>query len=199
MDYAIIGAGAIGTALAGHFARTGTAAVIASRGGPESLATLVEGFGHEVRAAPTREALSAAIVILAVPYDAVAQALADAPAWEGRVLVDATNAIDFPGFKARDLGGELSTRRVAALAPGARVVKAFNTIPAAVLAADPRVDGARRRVVMLSGDDPAANAAVARLVAQLDFAPLDLGPLEHGGPLQSFGGPLPGLDLALKR
>jgi predicted dinucleotide-binding enzyme len=67
--------------------------------------------------------------------------------------------------------------------------KAFNTLPAAVLAADPAQDGGRR-VIFLSGNDTGANSEIANLVEQLGFAPITLGKLAEGGLLQQFGGPL---------
>jgi predicted dinucleotide-binding enzyme len=78
---------------------------------------------------------------------------------------------------------------VAAAAPGARLVKAFNTLFASVVARQP--DDARgRRVLFLSGDDSAANHTLAQLVERFGFAPVDLGPIAAGGLLQQFGGPL---------
>ncbi len=69
----------------------------------------------------------------------------------------ATNAIDFPKFTPTDLGGRPSTQVVGELLHAPRVVKAFNTLPAALLAADPEVSEGRR-VLFLSGDDPSSGA-----------------------------------------
>ncbi|MHA7066253.1 NADPH-dependent F420 reductase [Azospirillum argentinense] len=120
-----------------------------------------------------------------MPFGAVPDAVRGAADWTGRIVVDATNAIDFPAFTPKDLGGRLSSEVVADAVPGARVVKAFNTLPAAVLAKDPNDGG--RRVLFLSGNDAAAKAAVAGLICRLGFAPIDLGPLAAGGRLQQFG------------
>jgi predicted dinucleotide-binding enzyme len=103
-------------------------------------------------------------------------------------VVDATNAIDFPAFTPKDLGGRLSTELVAETVPGARVVKAFNTLPAAVLAADPLKDGGHR-VVFLSGNDADANKLVGNLAGSLGFSTINLGSLAQGR-LAQFGGPL---------
>jgi predicted dinucleotide-binding enzyme len=83
---------------------------------------------------------------------------------------------------------------VAEKLPEARVTKAFNTLPAALLAQDPRRDGGNR-VIFLSGNDEAAMAEVATLVRQLGFAPVPLGTLETGGMLMQFGGALMVHDL----
>lgn len=188
MSYAIIGSGAIGAALAGQFARRGLAVRIANSRGPASLAGLADELGASVAPATLPDALRAEVVILAVPFGAVPDAVRGAADWAGRIVVDATNAIDFPAFTPKDLGGRLSSEVVADAVPGARVVKAFNTLPAAVLAKDPNDGG--RRVLFLSGNDATANAAVAGLIDRLGFAPIDLGPLAAGGRLQQFGNPL---------
>jgi hypothetical protein len=188
MSYAILGSGAIGTALATQFARTNTDVLVANTRGPESLGELVAKLGKSVTPVSVKEAVRADVVILAVPFGSVAEAVADAPAWNGRIVVDATNAIDFPSFKPKDLGGRLSTDVVADSVLGARVVKAFNTLPAAVLASDPAKDGGKR-VIFLSGNQAPANAEVAGLAEKLGFAAINLGNLA-AGQLAQFGGPL---------
>jgi 8-hydroxy-5-deazaflavin:NADPH oxidoreductase len=72
---------------------------------------------------------------------------------------------------------------------GARLVKAFNTLPAAVLADDP-TEGGRHRVLFISGNDAQANSEVASLADKFGFAPITLGKLAEGGLLQQYGGPL---------
>lgn len=189
MTYAIIGSGAIGGALARQFARKGIDVLVANSRGAASLADLSSELGPSIRPVSVREALSADVVILAVPYRAIADVVGPAAGWDGRIVVDATNAIDFPAFTPSDLGGRLSSEIVEELLPGARVVKAFNTLPAAVLAAEPEQHGGRR-VVFLSGNHPEANAEVGALVQRLGFAGIDLGKLAEGGRLQQFGGAL---------
>ena len=193
MSYAIIGSGAIGSAVARAFARKGIEVVIANSRGAASLGALTRSLGDTVRAAELTEALAADIVILAVPFDAVGKAVSGAGAWNKRIVVDATNAIDFPAFTPRDLGRP-STQIVAEQVPGARVVKAFNTIPAAILASDP-ADSGGARVLFVSGDDAPARQEVADLAEELGFAPIILGALDEGGRLQQFGAPLAGKNL----
>ncbi len=189
MTYAIIGSGAIGSALARQFASSNIDVLIANSRGPEALAGLVAELGSHVTPATLPEALKADAVILAVPFTAVADAVQGAAEWNGRIVVDATNAIDFPAFTPKDLGGRPSTAIVAEMVPGARVVKAFNTLPAAVLASDPAQDGGRR-VLFVSGNDAGANSDIADLIERLGFAPITLGELSQGGLLQQFGAPL---------
>jgi 8-hydroxy-5-deazaflavin:NADPH oxidoreductase len=194
MTCAIIGSGAIGRALASQFARKGIDVLLTNRRGPASLIDMAAELGPSVTAVTLPYALRADVVVLAVPFGAVGEAIRDSGAWDGRIVVDATNAIDFPSFTPMDLGGRPSTEIIAEAVPGARVVKAFNTLPAAVLAADPAQHG-RRRVVFLSGNDASANAAIADLIERLGFAAIDLGLLSEGGRLQQFGGVFPTLDL----
>ena len=193
MTYAIIGSGSIGRALATRFASKGITVSIANRRGPESLGGLARVLGENVKPVSVEDALRADVVFLAVPFDAVRDAIGGAPAWNGRIIVDATNAIDLPAFTPRKLGRP-STEVTAEAAPGARVVKAFNTLHAAVLAKDP-AEGGGRRVVFVSGNDSSANGEIATLVERLGFAAVKLGTLEEGGRLQEFGAPLVGLNL----
>jgi predicted dinucleotide-binding enzyme len=178
----IIGAGAIGQALARTARRAGREVVISNSQGPESLAPVVAALGAGVSAATVREAATHRLVAIAVPWANVATAVADL-AWEGQVVMDPTNAWN------ADLGGRTSSEIVADLVPGARVVKAANTLGAAVLGADPHEAGGRR-AIFLSGDDADAKAVVADLFDAAGFFPLDLGGLAAGGRMQQLGGPL---------
>jgi 8-hydroxy-5-deazaflavin:NADPH oxidoreductase len=201
MTFAIIGSGAIGRALALHFASKSIDVRIANQHGPQSqaLTNLVRELGPKIAAVSVHDALSADVVVLAVPFDAVSDAVRSVGDWRGRIVVDATNAIDFPAFTPRNLeGGRASSEVVAAALPGARVVKAFNTIPAKVLGSDPTQHGGRR-VVFLSGNDKSANLEIANLIERLGFAAIDLGKIAEGGHLQQFGGPLVAVDLVLHR
>ena len=191
-SYSIIGAGAIGTALAQQFARKKIRVRIANTRGRESLSSLTATLGNSVEATSTQDALKADVVILAVPFDRVPDAVRQAASWDNRIVVDATNAIKFPEFLPKDLGGRLSTEIVAEAVPGACVVKGFNTLPAAVLARVP--DNHGRRVIFLSGNDRPANAEVATLANALGFAPIVLGSLNDGKSAQ-FGGALMVHDL----
>jgi len=190
--YSIIGAGAIGTALAQQFSRKSIRVRIANTRGRESLSDLTATLGNNVEATSTQDALKADVVILAVPFDRVPDAVRRAAAWDNRIVVDATNAIKFPEFLPRDLGGRLSTEVVSEAVPGARVVKGFNTLPAAVLAQVP--DNHGRRVIFLSGNNSPANADVAALANALGYAPIVLGSLNDGKSAQ-FGGALMVHDL----
>jgi hypothetical protein len=189
----IIGAGSAGQAFARMAQRAGRGVVIANNRGPESLAAVVEALGTGVSAGTVGEAAASAMVVIAVPWASVPEAVASL-AWDGRIVVDQTNAYLFPEMKLADLGGRSSSEIVAGLVEGARVVKAANTVFAELLRSDPHEAGGRR-VLFLSGDDGAAKAVVADLFEGAGFFPIDLGDLATGGRMQQAGGPLAGLNL----
>jgi predicted dinucleotide-binding enzyme len=118
---------------------TGHEVVLSGRRGPESLSCKVAELGRGASAAPVGEATSLDYVLLAVPWPNVEDALRGLPAWNGRVLIDATNPfIEYsPKLVLADLGGKGASEVVAGLAPGARVVKAFNSIVTARLMKGP--------------------------------------------------------------
>jgi predicted dinucleotide-binding enzyme len=194
MQYSIIGSGAIGHAVATQFARSGLDLSVANSRGPQALAELARELGPHIKPVSVGTALEAAVCILAVPFTVVPELVSGVGDWKGRTVVDATNAIQFPEFVPLDLGGRPSTAVLSDALRGARVVKAFNTLPAAVLQANPSQDGGKR-VLFISGDDAPANDRVKNLADELGFAPVLLGPLAHGGLLQQFGGPLVGINL----
>jgi predicted dinucleotide-binding enzyme len=191
MKYAIIGSGAIGSALARQFSRKSIPVAVANARGPSSLGPLVDELGHSIKPTELADALKAEMIILAVPFEAVSELLKNAQPWNGRIIVDATNAINYADFSPADLGDRPSTDVIADAAPGARVVKGFNHIWARVLGREPDDGRARgRRVMFVSGNDTSARAEVAELMTTMGFAVIDLGRTDEGGLLQQFGGAL---------
>ena len=188
VDVGIIGAGRLGQAMARTALRAGRQIVVANSRGPESLMSLVATLGEGATAGAVDEAAGAAIVVIAVPWPRVGEAVGGLR-WDGRIVIDATN-----DFDPSDLNGSTSSEVLADLVPGARVVKAANTLGAAVLGSDPHVGGGRR-VLFLSGDDPEAKSAVGALFEDAGFAAIDLGGLATGGGMQQVGGPLAGVNL----
>jgi 8-hydroxy-5-deazaflavin:NADPH oxidoreductase len=160
MKIGIIGAGGIGLAFATQAIRAGHEVILSNSRGPESLAEATGRLGRRASAATRQQAAQADIVVIAVQWRQLRAALADLPAWNGRIVVDTTNPIVMPGFQVAELGGRTSSEVVASMVPGARVVKAANTLPPGLLAADPAHDGGKR-VLFVSGDDSGSQAAVA--------------------------------------
>jgi len=195
MKFGIVGAGGIGQAFAGHVAKAGYDVILSNSRGPDSLARLVGELGPRAKAGTRQQAAQADLVVLSVNWEYVPKALADLPAWDGRILIDATNPVLEPGFRLAELNGSTSSEIVASLAPGARLVKVGNTLLRKVLAADPKEAGGHR-VLFMSGDDAGAKAQVAGILEKIGFATIDLGALAIGARLQQFpGGPLPTLNL----
>jgi len=177
MSYALIGFGNIGKGLAKAFARNGIEVSVATARDPESFASAAAAVGPTIIPKQLAEAVKADIIFLAVRFEAhpdVAKAL---PSWRGKTIIDVTNAYGVP---PEDLGGQPSSKFVAQAFNGARLVKGFNHLPAAVLDQDP-ADHGGKRVVFLASDDDGAAAEIAALAESLGFAPIKLGGLSEGG------------------
>jgi predicted dinucleotide-binding enzyme len=184
----IIGAGRLGQAMARTALRADRPVVIANSRGPESLASVVSALGDGASAGTVADAAASGIVVIAVPWASVPNAL-EGLRWNDQIVIDATN-----DFDARDLDGRTSSEVVANLVGDAPVVKAANTLVAALLGADPRQAGGQR-VLFLSGDDPDAKAEVSALFQDAGFFTIDLGDLITGGQMQQVGAPLAGANL----
>jgi 8-hydroxy-5-deazaflavin:NADPH oxidoreductase len=184
----IIGAGRLGQAMARTARRAGPEVVIANSRGPESLASVVSELGDGVSAGRVEQASAAGIVVIAVPWDRVREAVQGIE-WNSQIVIDATN-----DWGADDFRGRTSSELVADLVAGARVVKAANTLGAEVLGSDPQEAGGRR-VIFISGDDADAKAEVVALFEDAGFAAIDLGDLATGGAMQQIHHPLAGVNL----
>ena len=180
MKYAIIGSGNIGTALARAFAQHNLEVAVANSRGPGTLASLAKELGAGVSPRSVRDAAQAEMIFLAVPFSAHQEVAKIFKDWDGRIVVDAMNTLDLSAQEREELGGMLSSEVVAKAFGGARVVKAFNHLPARQLGTNPPVEG-QRQVVFVSSNDAGASAEVAAVVTQLGFAPVELGKLAEGG------------------
>jgi|SRR5450432_576878 8-hydroxy-5-deazaflavin:NADPH oxidoreductase len=183
-SYAIIGFGKIGKALARAFARKGIDVSVATTRVPESFASDAAAIGPKIIPTTLAEAVKADVIFLAVHFEShpdVAKALTN---WQGKTIVDVTNAYGVPPEK---LGGQPSSRFVAQAFTGGKLVKGFNHLVAAILDQDPAAHGGRR-VVFLAGDDDGAVAEIAVLAENLGFSPIKLGGLSEGGLLVNARG-----------
>ncbi len=176
-NYAIIGFGKIGQALANAFARKGIEVSVATTRDPDSFASEAAAIGPGINPTTLAEAVKADVIFLAVRFEShqdVANAL---PTWRGKIIVDVTNAYGVP---LEQLGGQPSARVVAQAFTGGKLVKGFNHLGAAILEQDPAVHGGRR-VVYLASDDDSAAAEIGELAKNLGFSPIQLGGLSEGG------------------
>jgi predicted dinucleotide-binding enzyme len=196
MKFGTIGAGTVALAFAREALAAGHQVVLSSRHGPESLADRIAELGDGASAATVEMAANLDYVLLAVPWPNVGDALRGLPPWNGRVLIDATNPFSeySPHLVLADLGDGSASEVVAALAPGARLVKAFNSIVTDRFNEGPAKNGGRR-VIFVSGDDAEPKRLIVDLIKSFGFEPIDLGGLITGGRLQQAGGPLAGRDL----
>ena len=198
MRIGFIGAGEIATGIAKYALQQGREVVLTGRN-REKLASSVAALGPGATAGSLEEAASPGIVVFAVPWESVHDVLASLPPWDGRILIDTTNPFLNPAhlLVMPDLGGLCSSEIVASLAPGARLVKAFNTMFAEKLHEGSR-KGKARRVLFVSGDDEDAKARVRELIESFGFATIDLGDLAVGGRMQQAKtSPLAGPDFLL--
>jgi predicted dinucleotide-binding enzyme len=196
MEIGTIGAGAFAQAFAKQALKAGHKVKLSNSRSPESLREIVSRLGPRAIAATRNEAAACEIVLLAVPWDNVPETLANLPKWKNQILIDGTNPFHGKAgkFTLADVGNLSTSQFIAALAPGARVVKALNTMIVPNLEAEPIVNGARR-VAFVSADDDGAKKQVETLLAGFGYSVIDLGNLRDGGLIQQAGGPLAGRNL----
>ncbi len=196
MEIGTIGAGDFAQAFAKRALKAGHKIKLSNSRGPDSLREIVNRLGPGAMAATTEEAAACEIVLLAVPWDNVPETLASLPKWKNQILIDGTNPFHGKArnFTLANVGNLSTTQLVAALASGARVVKALNNMTVPNLEADPVANGARR-VAFLSADDEGAKKQVQALLEDFGYSAIDLGNLRDGGLIQQAGGPLAGRNL----
>jgi 8-hydroxy-5-deazaflavin:NADPH oxidoreductase len=176
MSYAIIGFGKIGHALAKAFARKGIEVSVATTRDPASFAPDAAAIGPTIIPKTLAEAVKADIIFLAIRFESYPEVAKALPSWNGKIIVDVMNTF----ATSDELDGLPSSAFVANAFTGAKLVKGFNHLAAAVLGQDPVVQGGRR-VVFLASDDEGAAAEIGGLAKQLGFAPIELGGLSDGG------------------
>jgi NADPH-dependent F420 reductase len=173
MRVAIIGSGNVGKALAGSLTKAGHEVTLTATT-PESAQAAADQTGAQGAKSNQAAVESAEVVVLAVPYPALDGLLDDVgDHLDGKVVVDATNRMNPNDFGAT-LDGTSATEQIQAKLPGARVVKAFNTLFAS-RQADPVVDGVALDA-LVAGDDEDAKRQVLKLAESIGLRPIDAGP-----------------------
>ena len=183
----IIGAGNIGKTIAAHLLKNGYVLQISNSKQPESLKETVAQLGEGATAVTAAQAAEADIVFLAMPW-LQTKTLTNITDWNNKIVVDATNHYINSDFELADIGNRASSEFTQDNLPGARVVKAVNTLFYKLLATDPMVANGHR-VLFMSGDDQEAKRQVAEMITDIGFAPIDLGTLSAGS-IQQAKGPL---------
>jgi predicted dinucleotide-binding enzyme len=177
MTYTIIGFGRIVHTLAKAFARKGIEVSVTTTRDPENFASDTAAIGPTIIPKTLAEAIKADIIILAVRFEAHSDVASALSSWRGKIIVDVTNAYGVPPEK---LSGQPSSKAVAQAFRGARLVKGFNHLAAAVLDQDPAVHGGKR-VVFLASDDDGAAEEIGALAKKLGFSPIKRGAVSEGG------------------
>lgn len=200
MKIGMLGAGVVALSIARHAVEQGHEVLLSNHSGVEKLADALIALGSNASAVSVVEAAAAPVVLLATPWKTIEAVLSGLPDWNNRILIDATNPFldTTPKLVLANLGDQGASEIVARLAPGARVVKAFNNIVMTNFNAGSQRDGARR-VLFVSGDDAEAKELVANFISAMGFKTIDLGDLKSGGRLQQAGGPLAGHDFLISK
>lgn len=192
MRIGIIGAGKMAETLGGRWARAGHDIMIGARSAQRAAAAAAA-IGGGARSGGIRAAAEfGTATLLAVPTSALADVLgvagAAAGVFDGRTLIDCTNAFapDESATPTMRLSEEAVAERISTIAVGAQVVKAFNLCAAEVWAADHNVFDGVRLIVPLCGDDPAALATVETLTGDLDLTPVRAGGLRAARYLEAM-------------
>jgi predicted dinucleotide-binding enzyme len=184
----ILGAGNIGGTLGRHWSKAGHEIFLSSRH-PKDLKKLVKEIGPGVQAGTLEEAADfGEVVVLAIPWRNK-ENLPRSDLFQGKIVVDAMNPYTAFGG-VLNLGKSTSSEEVAKLLPGARLVKAFNTIAARDLQQAAFKSGRDRLSIFVAGDDPEAKRIVSGLIEEIGFVPIDTGSLKEGGRLQQPGSPI---------
>ncbi|WP_067818778.1 NADPH-dependent F420 reductase [Actinomadura kijaniata] len=183
MRIGTFGAGNMAEALTAHWVRAGHEVMIGARS-PEKARAAAGRVG--ARAGGLREAAGfGEVILLALPHDAAVETVRAAGPLDGRVLVDCTNPIVPPAFTLATGHGPAAAERIAAAAPAARVVKAFNLCHEGIWRMTPPVFDGRPLGVPVCGDDPGAVATAERLVRDVGAVPLPGGGLARAGLLEA--------------
>ncbi|MFD7058635.1 NADPH-dependent F420 reductase [Streptomyces sp. NPDC059906] len=186
MRIAVLGTGNMADALATHWVRAGHEVIVGGRDvrRAERLATRLSGGARPAGLRAAAES-GAEVVLAALPFGAGAEVVRDlSTALEGKVLLDCSNPVG-PGFRLLTETGPSAARRLAAAAPGAHVVKAFNLCHEDVWRMRPPVFDGRPLAVPVCGDDENALARVRELVRDVGCEPVAAGGLDRAGLLEA--------------
>lgn len=180
----VIGAGNFGSVVAGIAAKGGTGIQVLARDVEKARAVAGPLGGT---AGTVGDEVTGDVVVLAVPYGAVADLVEVYPtAFDGKVLVDVTNPVDFSTFDDLVVPADSSAaKQLQDAVPGAKVVKAFNTNFGGTLASGEI--GSVPTTVLVAGDDSDAKQALVELVTAAGLRGLDAGSLKRARELEAVG------------
>lgn len=182
MKIGIIGSGNIGGNIGKHWVKAGHEVMFSSRH-PEELQEMANEVG--AKTGTTKEAAAfGEVILLAIPYGKVPDVARQIGFLDNKILIDAGNP--YPSRdgdiaqKVINDESQTATGYIASLFPGAKTVKAFNSVPAKIFADRAFKQGDERLAVQICSDHAEAKATVKRLIEDIGFAPQDLGDLSQG-------------------
>lgn len=195
MKVGIIGTGNIGKALTKAFTEKGIHVMVGSRD-PQKAAEIAGQMHHFASSGNITSAIHyGEIIVLAVPYKAIEETLRNGASFEGKIVVDCTNPLVYGEDVHLAIGHKTSAaEQIAAMVPGAYVVKAFNTAFAHLVEQGPYF-GAHDASMFYCGNDPQAKDQVKILIEAAGFDPVDCGPLISARELE----PMASLIIRLSR
>lgn len=179
MNIGIIGTGNMGSSLAKLWAQNGHQIMLSYSRDNSKLVKIAQSIGNQATVGTPSEAVAfAEVIVLAVPYNAVADALKAAGSLEGKVLLSIVNPL-LPDMSGMAVGTTTSAaEEIAKLTPSARVVEALPVF-AEVLSSESRRFGTQQATVFYTGDDEQAKQIVADLLREIDVEPVDAGSLKN--------------------
>ena len=180
MRIGIIGAGNIGSGLGTLFARNGHEVMFSYSRDPQKTRRVAEQAGPNAQpGTPEQAACFGDVVVLAVGWGAVPDALRVAGSLDGKTLVSCVNPLT-PDFSGLVVGTTTSgAEEIAKMVPGAHVVEAFLNVFAGILHSGNMRFGTDVPSVFYCGDNASAKAAVAKLITEVGLEPVDSGPLRN--------------------
>ncbi len=187
MKVGIIGSGNMGSGLARRIAAVGHDVVIAGRDLAKAEKVAKE-IGPKVRVVPLADiGKGVDLIIAATPAGSQVEALRSAGDLEGKIVIDIANPLK-PDMSGLSVGWTTSfAEELAKAVPGAKIVKAFNTVFAQVLSEGPDFGGGLRAAAYYCGDDDGAKKTVHRLIESMGFDAIDAGPLPNARYLEPMG------------
>ena len=187
MNIGIIGSGNMGSGLGSLWAKKGHNIIFSYSRNIDKLNALAESNPGARTGTPAEAVKNSEVILLAVRWESVHDAIKAAGTMDGKVLIDCTNPVS-ADMSTLSIGQTTSgAEEIAKMVTGAKVVKAFNTLCSDVYHSDSRLFGSRRPTMFFCGDDPQAKAIVFNLINELGLDPFDSGPLKNARYLEPLG------------
>jgi predicted dinucleotide-binding enzyme len=176
MNIAVVGSGKMGSGLGGIWAKKGHHVIFSYSRNPEKLDALARAHSGASAATPASAVQQSDVVLLSVSWTSIDDALRACGTLDGKIVIDCTNPITADFELAVGLTSS-AAEEIAKRAPGARIVKAFNTAFAELYHSESRLFGSRMITMFYCGDDDGAKKTAAKLITETGFSPVDCGPL----------------------